>query len=160
MSISKGRKTVSDIYISSVEELTHWGVKGMRWGVRTSPDGVKSGKPKAKAPKESGDYKRASKLKTKKISEMTNKELGDLNKRLQLEKSYAELTRKPSKFEKFKKVTNNILWVANVANQGVSIAKGPLGQAGRALFEAGWDKYQDQYGYPQLPPGPSANKDK
>lgn len=149
-----------DIYISAEEELSHWGVKGMKWGVRTNADGTKVGTPKAKGPKESSDSKRASKLKKKKLSEMTNKELGDLNKRLQLERSYADLTRKPSTFEKFKKVVNNILWVSNAANQGATIIKGPLGQAGRALFERGWDRYQDQYGYPQLPPGPSANQDK
>lgn len=67
--------------------LEHYGVKGMRWGQRRKrgPDGrVKS-----------TEAKRAeqilTKAKKKGKSSLTNKELGDLNKRLQLEQQYSKL---------------------------------------------------------------------
>lgn len=61
--------------------LKHYGVKGMRWGVR-------------KDRKQSADSKTAETLRRKSLSEMSNKELQTLNQRLNLERQYNSLTEK------------------------------------------------------------------
>ena len=89
------------VYRSSDTELTHWGVKGMRWGVRRyqNKDGslTKAGKKRrAKLENEleklGGGKKEAdsesAKPKQKTASEMTDKELTDRTARLTLETNY------------------------------------------------------------------------
>ena len=66
-------------------ELTHWGVKGMKWGVRK--DRIRT----SKRDRMSADAREASMLKKKKVSEMSNAELQKLNNRVQLEQNYARL---------------------------------------------------------------------
>lgn len=60
-------------------ELMHYGVKGMKWGVRR------------KRPKHE-DYQKAHSRKH--VSEMSDKELRDRNNRLQMEQQYAQLTKR------------------------------------------------------------------
>ena len=67
-------------------ELQHWGIKGMRWGIRRKRD--------SKTGKVSSDAQKASKLRGKKLSEMSNEELKTLNTRLQLERTYKDLSKK------------------------------------------------------------------
>lgn len=66
----------SDLTID--EFIAHYGVKGMRWGVR-------------KKRKPSGDYKRTAPLRKRHASELTDKQLQDVNRRLNLEKQYKSL---------------------------------------------------------------------
>lgn len=71
-------------------ELYHYGVLGMKWGVRRSPAQiarVSKGKNTV-----SEDYERAHK-KTK-VKYMSDKELRDTNNRLQMERQYEQLTEK------------------------------------------------------------------
>lgn len=77
-------------------ELAHYGIKGMKWGIRrkTGSDGLveKSSEPKefsedaAKA-KSSGE-----KARTKGVQSLSNYELRQLNDRLNLEANYSRLT--------------------------------------------------------------------
>lgn len=70
-------------------ELYHYGVLGMRWGVRKSrASGLSLSRPKRV---KSEDYTRAKTLKKKKLSELTNAELKELNNRMQLESQYKNL---------------------------------------------------------------------
>lgn len=69
-------------------ELYHYGILGMRWGVRKA----------SKTTKPSSDAAEAEKIKKKKVSEMSNDELQKLNRRQQLEKSHKELN--PSSIKK------------------------------------------------------------
>ena len=90
-------------------ELYHYGVKGMKWGVRRTPAQLghktsskkKSGivsntvnnissKHKQKADAKAS-IKRYNKLKKKKVSEMTDDEIRERMQRLQLEKEYKKL---------------------------------------------------------------------
>lgn len=68
-------------------ELKHYGVPGMRWGVRkkrvASEDSIKT-----------------SNIRKKKIYEMTNQELQTANNRLQLERNYKQLTQRKSGIKK------------------------------------------------------------
>ena len=75
-------------------ELTHWGVKGMKWGVRRYQNKDGSLTPAGKKRySESDDYLKAKELKKKKMSQLSNAELRELNNRMQLESQYKNLTR-------------------------------------------------------------------
>lgn len=66
-----------------MNELTHYGVLGMKWGKRRGSTTRTS----------SSDHIKVSSLKKKKLNEMTNDEIKDLTTRLNLEKQYAELNK-------------------------------------------------------------------
>ena len=80
-------------------ELCHWGIKGMKWGVRRYQNKDVSLTPKGKKrysePHE--DYARAHDKKP--VSQMSTKELQERNNRLQQEQNYKRLTQKKSKGE-------------------------------------------------------------
>lgn len=79
-------------------ELYHHGILGMKWGIRRfqNKDGslTAAGKKRAQQDLEeaSDDYKKAHT--SKNIKKMSNQELNDVNKRLQMEKEYSKLTNK------------------------------------------------------------------
>jgi hypothetical protein len=79
-----------------VEEfLAHYGVRGMKWGVRRNRSG-KSGTQTHHQPGDATDHTRARQLhssaKTHGTRVLTNKDLEDLNRRLNLEQQYSKLT--------------------------------------------------------------------
>jgi hypothetical protein len=79
-----------------IESLYHYGILGMRWGRRkgfTAKRQIEYDKKKATDDLISDDYKKKGDLKRKKISQMSNKELKELNERLQLEKQYKDLSK-------------------------------------------------------------------
>lgn len=63
-------------------ELQHYGVKGMRWGVRRKRTYHE-------------DYQKAHDRKS--VRDMSDKELRERNNRLQMEQQYAQLTRKKNR---------------------------------------------------------------
>ena len=70
--------------------LYHYGVLGMKWGrrkSRTSSDTTRSKRSTSK----SEDHVRAKQLKKKKLSQLSNTELRELNNRMQLESQYKNL---------------------------------------------------------------------
>ena len=83
-------------------ELYHYGVLGMKWGVRRSPSqlGHKIRIKRKKKPSEPihEDYKKAHSK--KRVSSMSDAELRNRNNRLQMERQYAQLTKKNSKGKK------------------------------------------------------------
>ena len=60
--------------------LEHFGVKGMRWGVR------RGNRNRSGAVRVSTDYSKSRKVLKKKVSSMSDKELKSVNKRLELER--------------------------------------------------------------------------
>lgn len=79
------------------DELYHYGVLGMKWGRRKSRSRI--GKPmlrtrKPKIDKRSEDSKNVAQIRKKKVNQMTNQELKEVNKRLELETKYNELANK------------------------------------------------------------------
>lgn len=76
-------------------ELYHWGVKGMKWGVRRyqNKDGslTPAGR-KRRREEPHEDYRKAHD--SKKISQMSDNELRSRNNRLQMEAQYKQLTKK------------------------------------------------------------------
>lgn len=77
-------------------ELYHYGVLGMKWGVRKAKSTISSSN-KRKKPKQTVDpsYKKAHTK--KKLKYMSDNDLREINNRLNLEKNYSDLTRKKSK---------------------------------------------------------------
>lgn len=63
-------------------ELYHYGIKGMKWGVR---------KKRSKTDGWSDDAKEAYRIKKKKVNQMSNAELRKVNERRNLERNYKQL---------------------------------------------------------------------
>lgn len=81
--------------------LSHWGIKGMKWGRRRyqNSDGTLTPAGKKRYGDDSHeDYRRAHDK--KKVSQMSDRELRERNNRLQMEKQYSDLTRKKGKGKK------------------------------------------------------------
>lgn len=91
------------------DELMHYGVQGMRWGVRKRIATTRSGGRKSSGPSHP-DYKRAHDKKS--VNQMSDGELRERNNRLQMEKQHKELTKKVSKG---KKILSTVLTAATTA---------------------------------------------
>ena len=103
------------------DELMHYGVPGMKWGVRRTPAqlgrkktssskslfGKKKSKSKAKAKTKSESSKEETAPKKKSVKEMSDEELSTAIRRMQLEQTYASLS--PQKVSTGKAVTKRIL---------------------------------------------------
>lgn len=90
-------------------ELYHWGIKGMKWGVRRyqNKDGTLTPEGQKRYDDMSDDAKKAHDLKKKNVSEMSNAELKQLNERSRLEQEYSRLN--PSTVSKgWKYVTSTV----------------------------------------------------
>lgn len=79
-------------------QLTHYGILGMKWGVRRSKAQLARISGKASRKNWSEDAKTTRELSTKKSSQMSNAELRKLNERKQLENQYKQLNQ--NKFKK------------------------------------------------------------
>lgn len=107
-------------------EMFHFGVKGMKWGVRKrrgdtprgtdSPDAISVRETKAK-------------IKSGGTNALTNKELQQLVTRMNLEQQYGKLVAgQPSKFKTGHKVIKDVIGVGKTVNEVVSFVNSPTGQ--------------------------------
>lgn len=105
-------------------ELTHFGIPGMKWGIRRKrPSGPDTS---------SEDHRTASSLKKKKLSEMSNEELKKLTTRLQLEKQYKDLTK--VEVDAGRKFMSDV--VTGVAKQqSINMLNLAIGNAGKLIKE-------------------------
>ena len=92
-------------------ELQHHGIKGMRWGVR-------------KKRTTHADYQKAHSKKS--VQEMSDKELRERNNRLQMERQYAQMTKKK--------------------NVGAKVISGLIATAGTIVALEGAYKTYSKYG--------------
>lgn len=106
-------------------ELYHYGILGMRWGHRKSK--IEKISERSKKRGWSDDATEAAKIKTKKISQMSNNELMKLNNRKQLERNYKQLN--PNALKKGLAVAG-----ATVAAIGTISA---LSKSGRQIIRTG-----------------------
>ena len=72
--------------------LEHSGKKGMKWGIRNS---VKRLQNRIKNPHYSKDYKQTKNLRRKSSKYLSNNQLRELNKRMELEQNYNRLSTTP-----------------------------------------------------------------
>lgn len=70
------------------DELYHFGIKGMKWGVRHDKKSSGSSRSRKTKRVSSEEYIRSREIMKKKPNEMSNRELQELNTRLQLESTY------------------------------------------------------------------------
>lgn len=104
MNLKEPKMKDRDPDIVHSNHLEHFGVKGMKWGVRKDRSKTKSitGRRVRRQRIDSEDYTRVKPLRKKKPSELSNKEMQDLVNRLNLERQYSQLTkRQPTALEKF-----------------------------------------------------------
>lgn len=109
--------------------LTHYGVKGMHWGVRrnrssgstpTSSDAARA-KTHAETAKRHG------------ASALSNKELQDLVTRMNLERQYSTL-KGETQVKKGQKVIKEILGLGRTANDVIQFVNSPIGKHLRKQF--------------------------
>lgn len=103
-------------------DLEHHGIKGMHWGIRRDRSRVKT----------SSDYKKTSHLRGKSSHELTNKQLRDLNDRMNLEQNYSRLN--PSNIKKGLTFAGAIIGAASMAVNAYNMFHSPLG---KKLIELG-----------------------
>lgn len=138
-------------------ELMHYGVPGMKWGVRRTPAQLgrkktssskslfekKKPKPKPKAKSESSKKETAPKKKS--VKEMSDEELNAAISRLQLEQRYKELS--PQKVSIGKKIAKTILndvVVPAATDVGRQMVKSTLARAGNKTLGEVFKDFSDE----------------
>ena len=140
-------------------ELMHYGVPGMKWGVRRTPAqlgrkktssskslfGKKKPKPKAKAKTKSESSKKETAPKPKSVKEMSNEELNAAIDRIRLEQTYASLS--PQKVSMGKKIAKTILndvIVPAATDVGRQMVKSTLARAGNKTLSEVFKDFSDE----------------
>ena len=143
------------------DELMHYGVPGMKWGVRRTPAqlgrkkasssrfllGKKKSKPKAKAETKakSKSSKEETAPKKKSVKEMSNEELNAAIDRMRLEQTYASLS--PQKVSMGKKIAKTILndvIVPAATDVGRQMVKSTLARAGNKTLSEVFKDFSDE----------------
>lgn len=116
--------------------LYHYGVLGMRWGRRKPSSSSRITTGSRKRASQSEDHIRAKSLKKKKLSQMSNAELRELNNRMQLESQYKNLKKqdistgkkfvKDIMYDSAKEVTKE--YAKKYAKKGISLVGMSLGR--------------------------------
>lgn len=110
--------------VDAAEEfIAHYGVKGMKWGVRGRSNRVT---------KISSDHKKVAPLRGRPTHELTNKQLKTANERLGLERQYKQLN--PSKIEKGHNRVKAVLGVVGTVGTVLTLSQTP---AGKLAMDAG-----------------------
>lgn len=118
------------------DELYHWGIKGMKWGVRRyqNKDGTLTSEGKKHYAQDHEDYTRAHTKKS--VREMSDSELNARINRLQKEQQYERLTASPSKIQKAIKIAGATATalgtVMTLYNNGSAVMK-----IGKNIVESG-----------------------
>lgn len=136
-------------------ELMHYGVPGMKWGVRRTPaqlgrkktSSSKSlfGKKKPKPKVKSESSKKETAPKKKSVKEMSNEELNAAIDRMRLEQTYASLS--PQKVSMGKKIAKTILndvVVPAATDVGRQMVKSTLARAGNKTLSEVFKDFSDE----------------
>lgn len=114
--------------------LAHYGVPGMKWGVRRKQ--VSSGSKKSRRQKRratySKDYLESEPLRKKNYKQLSNAELNKLNKRMNLEQNYKRLN--PKGIDKGIAVSKKIIAVGATAAGIYALSKNPWVGVGKNIL--------------------------
>ena len=137
------------------DELMHYGVPGMKWGVRRTPaqlgrkktSSSKSlfGKKKPKPEAKSESSKKETAPKKKSVKEMSDEELNAAIDRMRLEQTYASLS--PQKVSMGKKIAKTILndvVVPAATDVGRQMVKSALARAGNKTLSEVFKDFSDE----------------
>lgn len=123
---------------TTVAFLAHYGVKGMKWGVRKDRRGgvTTTGRRRrgSTAEPQSEDSKKAQKLKSKSARSLSNAELKALNERLNLEQNYSRMTQEKNKIDQGHDYVKTALGIGKTASEIYNLAQSPLGKAVRGII--------------------------
>lgn len=131
----KGELSQSTVKMGA-DYLEHFGVKGMKWGVRGAKV-ANSIRKSRKAPKPmSEDAQRHAAAKKKKLSELSDKELKDLALRLNMEQQVKRMN--PASITKGHNAAKAVVAVVGTASAIHAIGSSPLGKKiGKAIVSIG-----------------------
>lgn len=107
-----------------IESLYHYGVPGMRWGVRRKRD--TAGATKKRKSQGSSDYQKSRKLKRRGSKNLSTQELKELTQRLQLERQYKDLS--PGQITRGLNVVKSITSAGTTVASLYALSKTPLAQ--------------------------------
>lgn len=144
-------------HIDDVDEfLAHYGVKGMKWGVRKARDAVSSARAKRAAKKQSAedtedassssstgpqfDAQKVAAIKAKASKEgldsLSNAELQALVTRMNLTQQYNKVTKAPSKQEQVRKLIDKQVKNGKTLNDVMAFYNSPAGQLINAMVRS------------------------
>ena len=111
-----------------VEEfLSHYGKKGMKWGVRKGRSKTPGTRGYSKDAKTSVRIHRKAKASPVKVKALSNKEIEIFLKRVNLETRYREVT--PSTSKKVMRVVKDLLGMGKTVNEAFAFSNSPSGKA-------------------------------
>lgn len=114
--------------------LAHYGIKGMKWGVRRyqNKDGSYTAAGKRRRYNNSSDYEETRALRKKNYRELSNEELKKLNKRMNLESEYQRLN--PQGIFRGQKAAKTIIGLAGTVGGLYAISRSPWVEAGKEIL--------------------------
>ena len=113
-------------------ELKHFGIPGMKWGVRRKSSGEDSSKEKSTP---SADHVYTRELLSKKNSHLTNAELKDLTTRIDMEKKVTKYRNETNKREKTLKIVEDLTAAGTTIAGLYALSRTPLFQDIHALIK-------------------------
>lgn len=112
------------------DDLEHFGIKGMHWGVRKDRSTGRAKKPRPVSADHRQAAKTHAKIKKSGLSSVSNKDLKFLNERTQAEKKFSELSRQTSTITRGHETAKTILAIGGTAAGFFALANSPMVKSG------------------------------
>ena len=116
----------NDLVTLGAAFLEHYGVKGMKWGVRRSPKQLARARSERREASKSDDKKRHDTNRKKGTDNLSDKDLQKLVNRMNMEQNYSRMN--PSKLKRGQAAAATVLAVGATANQVIAFANSPAGK--------------------------------